>query len=179
MEEQITPQEDKDNNTSKSKRIAVVGGGPSFGVGKMGIIHGIGSPCIPCIHYSPNHEVVEKESQILIETVKALEKENGIVLIGAGNEITNAPLGSIAQMADAMHNDLLIDYKMCERMLPDFDFLQPIPNKLQLLRDLKLSPEQVEYFKNAPPHRLDGETQKDYKNRRMLNNLIVKYRGLF
>lgn len=54
-----------------------------------------------------------------------------------------------------------------------------VPNKLKLLRDLKLSPEQIDYFKNAPPQRLEGEKQEDYKTRRMLNKLIIKYRGEF
>lgn len=53
------------------------------------------------------------------------------------------------------------------------------PNKLQMLRDLKLSPEQIDYFQNAPPQRLEGESQEDYKTRRMLNKLIIKYRGQF
>ena len=33
---------------------------------------------------------------------------------------------------------------------------ESIPNKLQLLKDLKLSPEQIDYFQNAPPLRLEG-----------------------
>ena len=51
-----------------------------------------------------------------------------------------------------------------------------VPNKLQLLRDLNLSPEQIDYFQNAPPNRLNGESFEDYKTRRMLNKLLIKYR---
>lgn len=172
MEEQITPQEDK--KKSNKMKIAIAGGGS--GIGKLALLKAPIIPIVPMVHFNHNHKTEEHN---LIETIEALTKEHGVLLIGGENEIANAPLGSIAQMADAMHNDLIMEFKMCERMLPDFDFLKPIPNKLQLLRDLELSPEQLDYFKNAPPHRLDGETQKDYKNRRMLNNLIVKYRGLF
>lgn len=64
--------------------------------------------------------------------------------------------------------------------IPELPCLDPdTPNKLQMLRDLKLSPEQIDYFQNAPPHRLEGEKQEDYKTRRMLNKLIIKYRGQF
>jgi hypothetical protein len=54
-----------------------------------------------------------------------------------------------------------------------------IPNKLQLLQSLKLSPEQKDYFLNAPPQRLEGENFEDYKTRRMLNKLLIKYRGQY
>ena len=57
----------------------------------------------------------------------------------------------------------------------DFD----TPNKLQFLRNLKLTEEQIEFYKNSPPQRLENESSEDYKTRRMLNKLIVKYRGQF
>lgn len=53
-----------------------------------------------------------------------------------------------------------------------------VSNKIQLLRDLNLSPEQIDYFQNAPPNRLEGESFEDYKTRRMLNKLLIKYRGI-
>jgi hypothetical protein len=56
---------------------------------------------------------------------------------------------------------------------------ESIPNKLQLLKELKLSPQQIDYFLNAPPQRLEGEKYEDYKTRRMLNKLLIKYRGQY
>lgn len=53
------------------------------------------------------------------------------------------------------------------------------PNKLQFLRNLNLTEEQIEFYKNSPPQRLENESSEDYKTRRMLNKLIVKYRGQF
>lgn len=53
------------------------------------------------------------------------------------------------------------------------------PNKLQFLKGLNLTEEQIEFYKNSPPQRLENESSEDYKTRRMLNKLIVKYRGQF
>ncbi len=54
-----------------------------------------------------------------------------------------------------------------------------IPNKLQMLKQMNLSPKQIDYFKNAPAYRLEGESDEDYKTRRMLNKLLIKYRGQY
>jgi hypothetical protein len=66
----------------------------------------------------------------------------------------------------------------------DIDFLLKIandsmPTKLDIIKKMELSPEQIDYFKYAPPHRLEGESQEDYKIRRMLNKLLIKYRGKY
>ena len=53
------------------------------------------------------------------------------------------------------------------------------PNKLQYLKRLNLSKEQIDFIKNSPLNRMDGETQEKYKHRRLLSKLIVKYRGQF
>ena len=112
------------------------------------------------------------------ETIKAaikMAKENNIGIIvndvesHLGNEKVAVNLDDVA---------VPILKKISELPLPiihDPD----TPNKLQMLRDLRLSPEQIDYFQNAPPQRLEGESQEDYKTRRMLNKLIIKYRGQF
>lgn len=53
------------------------------------------------------------------------------------------------------------------------------PDKLHMLRRLNLSTEQIDYIKNSPLQRVEGESQEAYKERRMLSKLIVKYRGQF
>ncbi len=53
------------------------------------------------------------------------------------------------------------------------------PNGLNTLKDANLSPEQIEQIKNSPLERMEGENMEDYKYRRTLSKLIVKYRGQF
>lgn len=100
----------------------------------------------------------------------SLCKHDGLVL--ACNSNLSPNLDEIAQKAKEQIN--MLSLPKVSRLIQD-----NIPSKLNFLIDLELTPEQIEYFKNSPPQRLEGETQEDYKNRRMINKLIFKFRGCF
>jgi hypothetical protein len=113
-----------------------------------------------------------------IEAAIKMAKENNIGIIV--NDI-ESHLGKEKVTVNLDDVAVPILKKISELPLPIIhDINDPdTPNKLQMLRDLRLSPEQIDYFQNAPPQRLEGESQEDYKTRRMLNKLIIKYRGQF
>ena len=153
----------------------------------------------------PKNEAIGVECPITATDVleNILELSNGVKVSIVGGAETGSVARAILEHMNAKNIDIASTFESIPRPdadafveceptnnyldfkytnpynFPYFDYLQPIPNKLQLLKDLKLSPEQIDYFKNAPSYRLEGESQKDYKTRRMLNKLIIKYRGLF
>lgn len=118
-----------------------------------------------------------QHSTAVIEAAIRMAKEKGInIIVGDGKDLQKKEyIPSLDDLA------IPILKRISELPLPIIhDINDPdTPNKLQMLRDLKLSPKQIDYFQNAPPQRLEGETQEDYKTRRMLNKLIIKYRGEF
>jgi hypothetical protein len=64
--------------------------------------------------------------------------------------------------------------------LPHFnpDAVEPSA-KLNYLKRLNLTKEQTNFIMNSPPQRMENESFEQYKKRRMLNNLMIKYRGSF
>lgn len=64
-----------------------------------------------------------------------------------------------------------IDFPMIEAYDPD------VPNKLQMLRKLNLSPEDINKILNSPESRMDGEDFDKYKKRKSIKKLLIKYRG--
>jgi len=64
-----------------------------------------------------------------------------------------------------------IDFPIVELYDPD------VPNKLQMLRKLNLSPEDVNKILNSPESRMDGEDFDKYKKRKSIKKLLIKYRG--
>lgn len=69
--------------------------------------------------------------------------------------------------------------ELLNSMIPLTDVIDGMPNKLSLIKNLNLSAEQIDYFMFAPPQKLEGEKQDDYKRRRMLCKLLIKYKGLY
>lgn len=108
--------------------------------------------------------------EVAVVDDKPLFVRNDFFIKGLGEDI---PKLNIEQMAKP-YLDKLNDLDMFElkQLLHD-----SIPNKLQLLKNLNLSEEQIDYFKNSPNERMEGEKQEDYKTRRMLNKLLIKFRG--
>jgi hypothetical protein len=98
--------------------------------------------------------------QITEALIKAKEK-------GLNIEIVNTT-ESIPELIEPIIDISLPPFK-------DYKF----PDKLHMLKGLNLSTEQIDYIKNSPPQRLEGESQDAYRERKMLNKLIVKYRGQF
>ena len=64
-----------------------------------------------------------------------------------------------------------IDFPMIEAYDPD------VPNKLQMLRKLNLSPEEIKEILNSPENRMNGEDFDKYKKRKSIKKLLIKYRG--
>lgn len=60
----------------------------------------------------------------------------------------------------------------------DFPSMYNEPNKLQMLRSLNLSKEQIRSLIDSPSARMEDESQEDYKVRRMLYKLYLKYRDV-
>ena len=146
------------------QKVAIFGGG---GVGK-----GVVGCSVPPLN--DKIEMALAESGLDFNLLKTLSPE---ILAERGLDVELFNPLSPEALSSKYLEEVVYQFK---NYRSDFDFdLYHLPNNLQLLKDLKLSPEQLDYFKNAPPHRLDGESQEDYKTRRKLNKLIVKYRGLF
>ena len=125
----------------------------------------------------------EKQQQQFIENIAKAEVGNKKIVIVAGDVANRLPHDK-RLIVDKSFLDLSLGSELNPYLiskLPEFpDFsLGTIPNKLQWLRNLDLSPEQFDYIKNSPEHRMDNETFEEYKKRRMLNKLIIKYRGDF
>ena len=98
--------------------------------------------------------------------------KNDLIIKGLGEDL---PKLNIEEMAKPYLNKLNdLDMIGLKELIQD-----SIPDKLQLLRNLKLSAEQIDYFKNSPNERMEGEKQEDYKTRRMLNKLLIKFRGQY
>lgn len=124
------------------------------------------------------------------------EKKQKVIVVGTiGNDLTNKISAIQKSLGDNVEIVVVDNINDVEGIKP-FNPTEPktytltnpyknlpliqdfnTPNGLHTLRSLNLSAEQIEYIKNSPPQRLEEESQEDYKNRRMLNKLIIKYRG--
>ncbi len=138
----------------------------------MPMIGHIGSP----IHHTHSDHVILVAGSGLdmacMEAAKALrDAGKTVAIVDSPDRLAKTDLSKIDIPFPNKFNieDMIIP------SIVDFD----TPNKLALLKRLKLSDEQIDYFKNAPAERLEGEKFEDYKTRRMLNKLIIKYRGQF
>jgi hypothetical protein len=120
------------------------------------------------------HVGVGKSSLIQVEAAIRMMAEGKKVIVITGDTTPNIDLSKI----DLDSISIPVLKKISEFPSPVI-YDHDTPNKLEMLRNLKLSPEQIDYFQNSPPQRLEGEKQEDYKTRRMLNKLIIKYRGQF
>lgn len=119
------------------------------------------------------------EGQITKHLMAAIKDTGSIVVVDDSKTMDNLNLRKLASsQLSPLSFDSTITYKYLAPPKMD-DFISGVPKKLEMLRKLELSPEQLDYFQNAPPQRLEGESQEDYKTRRMLNKLIIKYRGEF
>jgi len=148
----------------------------------------IGCPIEPPKNDNPHFRIDEIKGKRVV-VIGAGAPRNEEILKAAIEVAKNNHIGVVVEDIDKclsspnvfdVNRDFEVLYLEAMSRMPlptilDFD----TPNKLQLLKNLNLSPEQIDYFQNAPPQRLEGESQKDYKTRRMLNKLIVKYRGQF
>lgn len=120
---------------------------------------------------TPSVEVLKANCELL-ETIKKLEEENVKV------QIISASDAGIPESPFFNPNNVF-PITCFSRMENNFDPNLQTPNKLLYLKSLELSIEQIDYIKNSPDKRMENESQKDYKERRILNKLIIKYRGLF
>lgn len=113
-----------------------------------------------------------------------------IMIVGAGAELTAA---RTALMGLAKENscDVIVVDNITEKQDSLFDFPRlkeidfpmieaydpDVPNKLQMLRKLNLSPEEIKEILNSPESRMDGEDFDKYKKRKSVKQLLIKYRG--
>jgi hypothetical protein len=153
----------------KGASICLVGAGSigmSARIAEMAAIHDV--------------EIILAESGDLGRTIREVTAvdnkpmfiKNDLIIKGLGEDL---PKLSIEEMAKPYLNKLNdLDMVGIKELIQD-----SIPNKLQLLKDLNLSKEQIDYFKNTPNERMEGEKQEDYKTRRMLNKLLIKFRGQY
>lgn len=148
----------------------------------------IGCPIEPPKNDNPHFRIDEIEGKRVV-VIGADAPRNEEILKAAIEVAKNNHIGVVVEDIDKylsspnvldLNRGFAVPYLEAMSKIPFPLIHDPdIPNKLQLLKDLNLSPEQIDYFQNAPPHRLEGENQNDYKTRRMLNKLIIKYRGQF
>jgi len=148
----------------------------------------IGCPIEPPKNDNPHLRIDEVEGRKVV-VIGAGAPRNEEILKAAIEAAKMNNIGAVAVEADSfltpqkvldLDKDFAAPYLEAMSKIPFPLIHDPdIPNKLQLLKNLNLSPEQIDYFQNAPPQRLEGESQKDYKTRKMLNKLIIKYRGQF
>ena len=113
--------------------------------------------------------ITQKELEKGAGSIRAMvEERSKPIIVGLGEDLPKIDVEALAKPYLDKLND--IDYlaNLASRC---------IPTKLDILKKMELSPEQLDYFKYAPPHRLEGESQEDYKIRRMLNKLLIKFRG--
>jgi len=125
------------------------------------------------------------------DTEPSYKIENGVASVFDGKVVTDSE-GKRIVLDDSKYDkqlplslferdspSLVSKAELLNEMIPSMEMFDGTPNKLSLIRNLKLSPEQIDYFMFAPPQRLEGEKHDDYKRRQMLNKLLIKYRGLY
>jgi len=153
----------------KKKRIGIIG---HVSVGKTALEyfpkHSNGAVLI-----APNEQF---KDSISMQLAIAEAKEKGIQIIHVGENNTEEEKALLLKLHDArtLHD---ISRPPIPELTQSFADLGDSSNKLQYLKKLNLSPEQIEYYQNAPQYRLENESQEDYKKRRMLNKLVIKFRG--
>jgi hypothetical protein len=100
------------------------------------------------------------------DNVLTFNREKKPIIIGASDFITE--------------NSELIDLKTSIRNFPKLELIDSdISNGLRTIQDLNLSKEQISEILHSPNERLEDETQEDYKIRRKLNKLLIKFRGQY
>jgi len=109
------------------------------------------------------------KAALIVEAMKSAEKLGKTVAVTSGElgTLISENTSTLLQTPDYIH------------IVEKFSDYGDVPNKLQMLRKLNLTPEQRDYFLNAPSERMEGEKFEDYKVRRTLNKLMLKYRGEF
>jgi len=93
-----------------------------------------------------------------------------------GLKVIETPVASVsATTSDSYLNTSNFLYTNMYEGL-DFPSMYNEPNKLQMLRNLNLTKEQIRSLIDSPNARMEDESQEDYKVRRMLYKLYLKYR---
>jgi hypothetical protein len=172
---------------NRIKKIGVAG--PSLiGGGYIGIQpENIGVLVVP-----PHDNIPE----MVLRAAEHLKDQDNVIIVGDGNQAYGVDKGVVRPLDEGAINELKANGNFLngrpigepEPMLIrnyhrdyldtiDMDYINGAPNKLNMLRQLNLSPEQIEFFIGSPNHRLDGEDDKEYQTRRSLSKLLIKYRG--
>jgi len=204
MEEEINNIPEEETPKKKAMKIGIIGNGGLFGgrsAFSQKLIESVEKETgVPIGICSTPHLETEIPEIVARLALQMKDKSGPIIVAGGGGEksykIENGEVsifdGKIATDKDGQK--VVLDNSNVDKIplsflkdntfpftkrpeLPSMDVFDNTPNKLSLIRNLNLSPEQIDYFMFAPPQRLEGESQDDYKRRRMLNKILIKYKG--